>query len=385
MNHRLKVLDGFRAISILMVILYHYFSRWIFSGNASLYPYKSQYDHFQYGYLGVRFFFVISGFVIFFTLEHTENFRVFWIKRMIRLLPTMAIVSLITYICFRLFDKDQIFPASHSARNFLPSVTFITPELFNRLFRKSDIRVDYLNGSFWSLWPEIQFYFLSSVLYFCNRRKFIRNYMIAAMAIIAVFWFFRNIQASNPLHVHLPVSIVNAYNYWVEAVFNLPVYIVYFTLGVLFYVLYKSNFLKVKVPFFVGLSLLMIISVFLYFGVQWQVRLFYLAILLLFFLFIYFPKILTFLGTPMIAEIGVASYAIYLVHENIGVLLIHVYAGYFSPHEFIFPLIVMALLILISIIYTRTVDNLISAYLKNVFLNTGLIKRRRATADPMKA
>jgi peptidoglycan/LPS O-acetylase OafA/YrhL len=385
MNHRLKILDGFRTISILAVILYHYFSRWIFEGGSSLYPYKGQYDYFKYGYLGVRFFFVISGFVIFFTLEHTENFRIFWIKRIIRLLPTMVIVSLITYICFRLFDKDVIFPASHSARNILPSVTFINPEAFNLLFRKSDVRFDYLNGSFWSLWPEIQFYFLSSVLYFCNRKKFIRNYLISFIVIISAFWFFRNVQASNSFHVSLPRSIINAYNYWFETLFNLPVYIVYFTLGVLFYVLYKNNLLRIKVPPVLWICLLMLISVFLYFGVQWQVRLIYFGILLLFFCFIYFPKALFFLEARIVTEIGVASYTIYLLHENIGVLLIHLYAARFSPVEFFFPVIIMVVIFLISIIYTRTLDTNMSAYFKNAFLSNGRAKVNEAAANPMKA
>ena len=65
---RIKILDGFRALAIISVMLFHYFSRYTTIG---LYPYKDRYDFFSLGALGVQFFFIISGFVIYFTLKKT--------------------------------------------------------------------------------------------------------------------------------------------------------------------------------------------------------------------------------------------------------------------------------------------------------------------------
>ena len=125
---RIAILDGFRALAILSVLFYHFFSRWTPPINkTSLYPYSNGYNYFQYGYLGVNFFFIISGFVIFFTLENTVNFTSFWKKRSIRLLPPIITATLITFILFILFDHLNIFPSSHEVKNFIPSITFISP------------------------------------------------------------------------------------------------------------------------------------------------------------------------------------------------------------------------------------------------------------------
>jgi peptidoglycan/LPS O-acetylase OafA/YrhL len=87
---RIDILDSYRFIAILSVMLYHYYSRWTPpQNNVSYYPYGSGYDHFSLGWLGVQFFFIISGFVIAFTLTRTGSFTEFWKKRLIRLLPSM--------------------------------------------------------------------------------------------------------------------------------------------------------------------------------------------------------------------------------------------------------------------------------------------------------
>src|ERR1700741_1455059 len=121
-KNRIKILDGFRAIAILCVILFHYYSRWtIPSSTTNLYPYGNRFDFFGYGYLGVEFFFIISGFVIAFTLHRTEGMLVFWKKRMVRLFPAMLFCSLITLVVLRLADAEDIFPAGHSMLNFFVS------------------------------------------------------------------------------------------------------------------------------------------------------------------------------------------------------------------------------------------------------------------------
>lgn len=85
---------------------------------------------------------------------------------MIRLVPSIFIASLITFLFFNLFDKGNISPTSHSFNNFLVSISFINPTLLQYVF-KTDF--NYINGSYWSLWPEIQFYFFAGILYFLNK------------------------------------------------------------------------------------------------------------------------------------------------------------------------------------------------------------------------
>ena len=112
----------------------------------------------------------ISGFVISYTLENTSHLKLFWKKRLIRLWPSIIVATIITFIFFNLFDPNFLFPESHYARNFLPSFTFVIPDFFNTVFSKPQY-FNYINGVYWSLWPEIQFYMLVSLLYYYNKEK----------------------------------------------------------------------------------------------------------------------------------------------------------------------------------------------------------------------
>src|ERR1700761_9643123 len=108
---RIASLDGFRFFAILSVVLYHYYSRWVPPLNTSLYPYGNKYSYFSFGYLGVEFFFVISGFVIAYTLSATNSLSEFWKKRMVRLFPAMFVCSLITLVFFTI-EGGSVFPYS---------------------------------------------------------------------------------------------------------------------------------------------------------------------------------------------------------------------------------------------------------------------------------
>ena len=376
-QQRLKTLDGFRALAIMAVILYHFFSRWIFGENSSLYPYGNRYDHFKYGYVGVQFFFIISGFVIFYTLEGTDGLKTFWIRRMIRLVPTMIIASLVTLVVLRLFDSTPLFPASHSIANLLPCITFLPPAVFAALLPGWNF--DYVNGSYWSLWPEIQFYFLASTLYYFDKRHFLRNFSIVSLILIFLYWFVSHVRVSGSiLHIHVSPATADLAYRWLTVYVNLPEYLVYFSVGVFFYVAYKYHSLDQKLPRPVIAGLVVFILIFLYFGVTWQKYIIYGVLLLLFFSVIYFSRFVAWLGSPFFAEIGVASYAVYLFHENIGVMLIHDWAGN-SAFAFLVPLLFIVFICVLCIIYTHTLEKRISEGLKRFLLGKG----RRAPLQPV--
>ncbi len=75
---RIGILDGFRALAIIAVLLFHFFSRYTTHHyKTNLYPYSDKYGYFGYAYLSVEFFFIISGFVTFFVLEYINAFTSF--------------------------------------------------------------------------------------------------------------------------------------------------------------------------------------------------------------------------------------------------------------------------------------------------------------------
>src|SRR6202012_496098 len=97
-------------------------------------------------------------------------------NRWIRLFPPMLLCTVITFIVFITLDTAVIFPDSHDPRNFLPSLTFITPKIWTLLLHKN---FAWTNGSYWTLWNEVQFYVLASLLFFLGaKEKFLQNLLV---------------------------------------------------------------------------------------------------------------------------------------------------------------------------------------------------------------
>ena len=84
-SKRIEVLDAFRGIAALSVVLYHFTYRY-----SSLYeipiPVKLP-AILNYGYLGVHLFFIISGFVIYMTINKGLSIKFFYIKGLLVYIP----------------------------------------------------------------------------------------------------------------------------------------------------------------------------------------------------------------------------------------------------------------------------------------------------------
>lgn len=92
-RRRLENIDGLRAIAALSVLVQHMFGDMLrHSGVEStpLYPYTSAWvHHFDLGRFGVVLFFLISGFVVPFSIKGNKPLRRFAISRFFRLYPAL--------------------------------------------------------------------------------------------------------------------------------------------------------------------------------------------------------------------------------------------------------------------------------------------------------
>jgi peptidoglycan/LPS O-acetylase OafA/YrhL len=361
-KHRIELLDSFRFIAIMAVLLYHLTDSWL-----PLYPYGNFFNHiFKYGYLGVNFFFIISGFVISYTLENTASLASFYRNRFSRLFPAMLLCTVITFIVICLLDDRHLFKNAHEIKNFIPSLTFINPTLWTLV---TGVNFHWINGSYWSLWTEIQFYLIASGLYFLNKKHFFRNVLLAGIMISFIKYipicFLNDHTAYTQMH-----GLNDFFEGWRygNEVFNLTFYITWFMAGIVFHQLYKGFSIKQN-------RLQALLSVITLFCLVRDLKVFFatsffatiigcLIMFILFLLMIYNNKYLFFLKIPFLSRIGIISYSIYLIHEEIGVLLINKYGKYLYGWSALSPFIVIIIAICFAELSYRFYEKRISRFIK---------------------
>jgi len=356
---RIEIIDSFRALSIIGVMLYHFFSAYVnFSINGKpYYPYENKYDFFFWGKYGVEFFFIISGFVIFYTLTNTPNLITFAKRRFTRLFPSILVSTLIIYVFLLFFDVHDVIPEGHKLRNFIPSLTFVKPSIFSEISRiiASKTQFEYINGSYWSLWPEIEFYFIAGTLFFYNKKKYTRNLFIVTISLMIVQNFLLGNQELYRSSSDW-IRIVLLYSSTLSQHFDIANYIFYFSIGSLSFSLFCSwkNRKKVELELLLYIMFLVLIQTI---TVQTNMLIIVnLVMVLLFMAFIYFPKTISYIKNPFLSKIGLSSYFLYLIHEPIGILIINSFGGKTSNLAFILPLLLIFALISISIYYYDNIE-----------------------------
>ena len=334
------MLDGFRFIAILFVMLYHFAYSW-----KAHDPYGKFFLHiFHYGYLGVQFFFMISGFVISYTLENTPNLLSFYKNRFSRLFPPMLLCSLTTLMVVYALDNDNLFRGAKEVKNLVPSLTFINPNLWTLATK---INFQWLNGSYWSLWVEVQFYIISSAVYFLNKKYFFRNTLLTGIAISGTKCI------PNYLNNHIGYlrlghwyAFFNGWRYGDE-LFNITFFMPWFLIGVIFYQLYKG--FNIRRNIFTSIFSMVAFMCLLYDTSTFFPDSFYetmlacFLMLTFFTLMIYKRNYLVFLESGFLTRVGMISYSIYLIHEVIGDLLIHKYEKYLGDWKVLSPVIIMVM------------------------------------------
>ena len=188
--NRIPSLDGFRAISIILVLIYH-------SSFSIGFPQKYA-PIVAGGKEGVTIFFVISGFLITYLLLNekskygTINLKSFYIKRAIRILPAFFLYCIFIVL---------VWPAFESYR-------FHENELWHLFtFTENYTFKSWFIGHFWSLSVEEQFYlFWPALLLIFNK-----HLKTILFILIAYSWIVRAFIYKYPMSVS--VSIWPFFNY----------------------------------------------------------------------------------------------------------------------------------------------------------------------------
>jgi len=140
-SNRLVEVDALRGVAALAVVLFHYTTRFneLFGWNPL--PAIS----FPDGHFGVNLFFIISGFVIFMTLEKTSRPMDFVVSRFSRLFPAYWAAILLTFsITHWLGLPDKLVDAP---------TAFANIPMIHGLFS-----IQHVDSVYWTLEVELLFY-----------------------------------------------------------------------------------------------------------------------------------------------------------------------------------------------------------------------------------
>ena len=296
---RLEYLDGLRGVAALSVVFFHYFQRW-----PAYYPYEPirQSAVLSWAFIGVWLFFVISGFVITLTLHRCKSLYEFAVRRFARLWPPMLLCSLLTYLILQLVPANP-FPVS--VRNFAPSLTFIDPYVFDVVLKSTAF--GWMDGSYWSLFPEVQFYALVASVYFLQPHRFVRNILVVA-GVVAILY-----AGAYGLRVQWLINLIQ--------VLTVTRYLPLFIIGVGFYEAYVSR--PAKGLFILGALGIVSQAIVADRSEGLAIVMNVLCVLVLAWLGMRTSVGKRLLSHPWITAVGAASYSLYLLHQRVGVAVIH--------------------------------------------------------------
>ncbi|MGW2486406.1 acyltransferase family protein [Streptomyces sp. NPDC001606] len=154
---RLAAMDGLRLVAAVMVAAYHFLGTptphfWGRTELREFAPFVHEIS--RYGWLGVEFFFAISGFVICMSCWG-RTFAQFVVSRIARLFPA--------YWCAVLLVVALVLV---SRVNHWPAATRIDPRtvLGNLTMAPGPLGLELVDGVSWTLWVEARFYLLMAVL-----------------------------------------------------------------------------------------------------------------------------------------------------------------------------------------------------------------------------
>ncbi len=325
---RLSALDGLRGIAAIAVACFHYF-----------YHYHHEYGHsfdvpewVKVGYFGVHLFFLVSGFVIFWTLSRSNTASTFIWSRFSRLFPVYWVAVTITFIVI-----NTIGPADRhvSAGELLVNYTML----------QGYLGVPHVDGVYWTLTLELSFYFWMLMLMLFGQLQRIEYWLLGWIGIAIL------VQASG-LNEMLPMRV--------KFVLLLD-YIGLFAAGICFYRIKSGSGNRLSYAVIAA----SIASAFVAYPVEFALliagwhALFYLAVS---------GKLNIFASKPFVF-MGTISYSFYLIHQNIGYTIIN--WGYqLKASPFISIAIAFMLALFLAVALTFLVEKPAMKYLRKLDLSS---------------
>lgn len=337
---RIYQIDLLRFLAALSVVLYHYFFRGYMADNLSDLRFEEIGGYFKYGYLGVDMFFMISGFVITLSIKK-RSLTDFCISRISRLYPSYWLGVLLTFLVITLLGTPR-FSADFKqvALNF---------SMFQNYFGVQNI-----DGVYWTLFVEMKFYvFVIGGYLILNKFREIKlDYLIYVWLLLSIGYVFLN-----------QLFIFKVANYFLVLAWSS-----YFIAGMIFYQIYTQ---KLNIKYFALLCISLFVSLFQSIerikGIESLYNfspLFVSGFIILF----YFLMLLISCGklrainSPKFIKIGLLTYPLYLIHQNIGYIIFNKWGS--EQNKYIIVTLTVFLMLFLSYLISEFYESRVSKYLK---------------------
>lgn len=336
---RLELLDYGRFFAAVMVLMFHYTFNGILNGKiSSITHIEPLVDITKYGYLGVELFFMISGYVIFFSAKNRTPTQ-FAVSRAVRLYPSYWFAIFFTSFFSLLWGGEKM-------------AVYFTQIIVNLTMLQSWVGFSNVDGVYWSLAYEISFYAAVTFALVIGLQKHLERLFIIWPLLMCVA-FFLNMQ-------------------------NLPYlggYYYYFSAGALFAIL------KEKSNFYTILPLLLILGLCITFslgvaevktlrqGTLYSAPII-VGIVSTFFLFFVLQNNIKVqsIKLPLSHTLGALTYLVYLIHAHFGYMFLSQFATE-SNKLLIYPLTIL-IVISIAFFMHKLIEVRLSSLWKLLFRST---------------
>lgn len=341
-NNRIYQIDLFRFIAAMIVVLYHYLFRGWAADNKSDVIFNEIGPFFKYGYLGVDLFFIISGFVITLSIKH-RSISKFIISRLSRLYPIYWICLILTFFVIILYGAPR-----YSA-NF--NQFFINLSMFQNYLGVASI-----DGVYWTLYVEMKFYiFIIGTYLIINK---IKEMKIEYLVLVWLSLSLLNI----PFHDFFIFKILNY--------FFILKWSSYFIAGMIFYQIYKNGE-SIKYYSLLVISLAMsLYYAFLKIGyLELKFNTTFSPIIVGIIIFIFYLTIffvttnkMKKINSPKLIKLGLLTYPLYLIHQNIGFIILNHFGDHVNKYLLVFTTIL--LMLTISFVLSKFYEPIVSGIFK---------------------
>ncbi|MES2946964.1 MAG: acyltransferase [Pseudomonadota bacterium] len=281
-TQRLLEVDALRGLAAMAVVLFHYTTRFTELFPASGTPSLAT----PAGHYGVNLFFVISGFVIFMTLERTRRPRDFWLSRLGRLFPSYWVAIFATFtLCHLLGLPGKLVGWDTAVANMV---------MLHGLFG-----VAHVDGVYWTLEVEMLFYCGMFLLYRLRWMDHI-HWCVGALLLLRLAHF----GAEQRWGMALPWTLVRLL---------ILQYLPWFALGLaVFLAVHRTQAAQRHGA--AGMAGLAVATL----GICESAGMAALAVVFASAVYLAVRKQLAFLRAEPLVWLGAISYPLYLLHENIG-------------------------------------------------------------------